>query len=71
MRNRLTQDRMTLFVSQYGERHYASSLKELREKVGPGAVSKMYQDTKAGTVWTGYVIGPSWFTAYHPAQVAT
>lgn len=64
MRNRLTDDAPTLFVSQYGEKHVASSLKELREKCGGGKVSKMYRDKKDGrTMWTGYVIGPHWFTA--------
>ena len=64
MRNRLTQDAPTLFVSQYGMKVVASSLKELRAKSEGGKVSKMYQDKKDGrTMWTGYVIGSHWFTA--------
>lgn len=59
----------TLLVSQYGDKFYASSLKELRQKV-PGHVSRMYVDRKDGAVChVGYVIGRLWLTAYKPAAI--
>ena len=59
----------TLFVSQYGDLFYASSVKELREQVS-GACSPMYRDQKDGTVLqVGYVVGQLWLTAYRPAAV--
>lgn len=67
MRNRLTQDTPTLFVDQYGRKIVARSL---REKANGGKVSKMYRDKKDGrTVWTGYVVGASWFTALKWVEV--
>ena len=55
-----------LYVDQYGSTYYASTVRELREKVGGGRVSKMYMDTKKGTVHVGYVIGQLWLQAYEP-----
>jgi hypothetical protein len=72
MRNKLTQDRPTLFIDQYGSKYWAASLKELKERAGyAGGAAKQYNDLKDGrTVWTGYVLGARWFTAFNPAQVA-
>jgi len=59
----------TLFIDQYGDREWATTLKELKGKC-PGRVSKMYFDRKDGTArHAGYVIGPRWFTAYREASV--
>jgi hypothetical protein len=69
-RNALTQDKPTLFISQYGQKIWAKSRAELVKSVRPGRVCKQYIDKKDGrTVWNGYVIGEDWFTAYHPAEV--
>lgn len=58
-----------LFISQYGEHIWASTVKELRSKVGCGGskVSKMYISTKDGkTKHVGYVIGQHWFHMFAP-----
>jgi len=55
-----------LYVSQYGDRFSALTVKELREKVGGGKVSKMYIDRDGKTFHTGYVIGALWLTAFMP-----
>jgi len=63
----LNYPRYHLFIDQYGGKEWARSLKELKEKVGPGRVSKQYVDKKDGTtVHCGYVIGRRWFTRYIP-----
>jgi hypothetical protein len=70
MRNQLTQDAPTLFVDQYGSHVVARSAKELLEKAGGSKASKQYVDTKDGrTLWTGYVVGRRWFTAFRYAEV--
>lgn len=59
--------KMLLYLDQYGGRYFASTVKELREKVGGGRVSKMYRDLKDGsTVHVGYVIGEYWLEAFEP-----
>lgn len=56
-----------LYIDQYGNKFFASTVKELREKVGGGRISKMYLDTASGKVLhVGYVIGQHWLTAYAP-----
>lgn len=56
-----------LYIDQYGNKFFASTVKELREKVGGGRISKMYLDTASGEVLhVGYVIGQHWLTAYAP-----
>lgn len=71
MRNKLTQDRVTLFRDQWGNVIFAASLAELKRKACyRGGAAKQYIDTKAGTVWNGYVLGRRWFSAFIPAQVA-
>lgn len=59
----------TLYLDQYGQTVFASTVRELREKCG-GAVSKMYVDQKNGkTVHIGYVVGKRWFTAFHRVEL--
>lgn len=71
MRNKLTQDRPTLFVDQYGQKLWASSAKELAGKLGGAKLQKMYVDKKAGgAAWIGYVARHQWLTAYKPVEVA-
>lgn len=61
--------KFTLYVDQYGNRFYASTLKELREQVS-GNVKILYRDKTDGrTVKVGYVIGEHWFTAYRPVEI--
>lgn len=70
MRNRLTEDKPTLFIDQHGQPIQASSAKELAERAGGGRVAKMYSDKKNGrTMWTGYVVGRRWFTAFKWQEV--
>lgn len=58
----------TLYVDQYGNHFYASTVKELRAQIR-GKCSKMYRDTKDGHILhIGYVIGDLWLTAYRPFE---
>lgn len=58
-----------LYLDQYGNTFFASTVKELREKVGGGRVSKMYVDLcSARPKHCGYVIGKHWLTAYAPYE---
>jgi hypothetical protein len=60
-----------LYLDQWGNRFWAHSVRTLRERVGGGAVSKMYRDKADGsTVHVGYVVGQHWLTAYQPVEVA-
>ena len=56
-----------LYVSQYGDRFYARTLKELRMKI-PGRCSIMYDDRDGRTYRIGYVIGSFWLTKYEPCR---
>ncbi len=57
----------SLWLDQYGQPVWAHTVKELKEKVGPGRVFKIYTDKKSGgTVHTGYGVGRRWFTRYIP-----
>lgn len=59
-----------LYVDQWGNRFSASTVRELRAKVGGGRVSRMFQDKKDGsTVQTGYVVGRHWLTAFVPLEL--
>ena len=59
-----------LYVDQYGDKFYASTVRELREKIGGGRVGKMYRDLKdGGTVHVGYVVGRHWCSAYAPVKL--
>lgn len=60
---------MILWVDQYGDKVWARTVKELREKVGGGKVSKMYHDFKEGPpAHVGYVVGSRWFNAFLPMR---
>jgi hypothetical protein len=60
---------LCLYIDQYGQRWYARTVRELRQKVGGGRVSRMYIDKKDGsTVHIGYVVGPHWCSAYAPVE---
>lgn len=53
-----------LYVDQYGNRFYASTVAELRKQI-PGRISTMYVDKPDGPpVRVGYVIGQHWLTRY-------
>lgn len=61
--------KLYLFVDQYGNRIQARTVKELKEQVGPGKVSKMYVDSKTkGTLHVGYVVGKRWFTQFERVE---
>ena len=68
----MTKERL-MYLDQYGQKYYASTRKELVEKVAPYSkpkVSIMYCDKKDGkTVRCGYVIGHHWLTAYKPLEI--
>ena len=58
-----------LYVDQHGQSFVASTVKELRKKVGGGRVSIMYADKIGGpTVKVGYVIGSRWLSAFAPFE---
>lgn len=58
-----------LFVDQYGDKFGATTVRELRAKVG-GRCSKMYVDRRDGTtVHVGYVIGEHWLTMFAPVEL--
>ena len=63
----------TLYIDQYGNRVYANSITELKEKGfhAKGAkVEPIYQDKRDGrTVQTGVVIGDHWYSAYRPFEL--
>ena len=59
----------TLWIDQYGTQWRAATIKELKEKVGGGRVSKMYVDGKDGrTYHVGYVIGRHWLKGFAPMR---
>jgi hypothetical protein len=57
-----------LFISQYGDRFYASTRKELLAYLCKTKASIMYRDTPNGKVRCGYVIGGLWLTEYAPVE---
>ena len=59
-----------LWRDQYGQSFTASTLTELRDKVGGGKIEKMYQDSadRTKSYHTGYVIGRHWLTGYIPMR---
>lgn len=71
MRNALTRDEPTLFISQYGQRFVASTAADLKRQAGySGGIKKQFVDKPDGrTVWNGYVIGRHWFTAFKWQEV--
>ena len=59
-----------LWGDQYGNMIWATTVKELKQKAGPGRVFKIYRDKKDGTsVHCGYGVGKRWFDAYVPCEV--
>ena len=61
-----TKKQTVLYLSQYGDKFYATTLKELREQVR-GRCSIMCNETEYGEVYrAGYVIGELWLMAYVP-----
>ena len=58
-----------LYIDQYGNRFFVSTLKELREEI-KGRASKMYLERGDKTYHVGYVIGGHWLTAYTPLERA-
>ena len=60
---------MVMWRDQYGDTIWARSVKELKEKAGPGRVFKIYCDKKEGPpVQTGYGVGKRWFTGFIPFE---
>lgn len=62
-----------MYLDQYGQKYFASTLKELKEKVCPHTrypkTSVMYVDKKDGrTVRVGYAISEFWLTEYIPSE---
>jgi hypothetical protein len=65
--------KQTLFLDQYGNKFWATTVAGLRDNIGMGRsrVSKMYRDKADGSaVHVGYVIGQHWLTAYRPVELA-
>lgn len=61
----------TLYIDQYGSKYWATTVRDLRAKVGMGGsrVRKMYVDKKDGkSVHIGYVVGDHWLTAYQRVE---
>jgi hypothetical protein len=63
-------NKFTLYIDQYGNKEYATTIKELRENCGGGKVDKMYIDKLDGKSYhVGYIVGDRWFTAYQPVEI--
>jgi hypothetical protein len=61
--------KIMLYLDQFGNRFWAHSVRELRERIGGGRVSKLYQDKRDGSaVHIGYVIGQHWLSAFVPVE---
>lgn len=60
---------LTLYLDQFGNRWFARTVRELREAIGGGKVSRMFRDTANGTMHVGYVVGQHWCTAYQPVRI--
>lgn len=63
---------LMLYVDQYGDKLWARTVKELREKCGGGRVFKIYCDMKPDgkSYHVGYGVGPRWFNAFQPLKRA-
>lgn len=58
-----------LYINQYGQRYYATTVKELRKQVlkGGSRVSRMFIAGDSGEILhIGYMIGGEWLTKYAP-----
>ena len=63
--------KLILFIDQYGNREYATTLRDLRAKCGGGRVFKIYRDKKDGrTMHCGYGVGRRWFDMFAPIELA-
>ena len=61
--------KLMLYVDQYGNKWYAKTVRELKQKIG-GKVSKMYRDKVDNTiVHVGYVVGKHWCDMYAPVEI--
>ena len=58
---------MKLFIDQYGNKHWAKNITELRGRLG-GKCSKMYVDRNGKTYHVGYVLGSAWLTQYEVVE---
>lgn len=58
-----------LYVDQYNNVIYASSVKDLQEKAGGGRITRMYRDRKDKQYHVGYVVGQRWFSMYQPLEI--
>ena len=59
-----------LYRDQWGNCWHAATVRELRQKIGGGRVSKMYRDKRDGSVvHVGYVVGRHWCNAYAPVEL--
>lgn len=54
----------SLYIDQYGQKYYAKTIKELKQKLGYSRASKLYHDLNGKTYHQGYVLGPYWLTRY-------
>ena len=61
---------MNLYVDQYGNKVYASTVTELCRKMGysRGTARRMYADFQGKSYHVGYVIGRYWLTMYQPIR---
>lgn len=60
-----------LYIDQWGNRFWASTVKELRGQIGMGGsrVGKMFVDGKDGKSYhVGYVIGKHWLNCFTPMR---
>lgn len=74
MTKRMTDRPALLYIDQYGQKVWARTVRELKDKAGPGRVFKIYCDMVRGpnagkSCHTGYGVGHRWFTAFIPYQV--
>ena len=61
---------ITLYLDQWGNRFTSRTVRELREQIGGGRISKMFRDKRDGsTVHVGYVVGAHWLTAFKPIEL--
>ena len=58
-----------LYIDQWGNRWWATTIAELRQKIGCGRVSKMYVDGTDGHAYhIGYIVGQHWCEAFAPVR---
>lgn len=58
--------RLMLYRDQWNNTWFASTVKELCEKVGYSKARPMFISKKTGDVQIGYVVGPHWLQAFQP-----